>query len=82
MDNNYIDEKIDYIINEAKTSSQRKITRGEKISRAVGNLSIKMAKQNNDSLYKKYKKHRDLYKDLKAKIIKKYGPKVRSQARK
>lgn len=78
-----IDKYIDEIfLNEAKTTTQRKVTRGEKISRAIGNLSIQRAKKENDSLYKQYKKHKDKYKDLKAKIVKKYGPRVRSQARK
>lgn len=77
-----IDRYIDEILQEAKTSSQRKITRAEKISRAIGNLSVQKAKENNDSLYTKYKKYKDLYKNYKQKIIKKYAPKVRSQAKK
>lgn len=77
-----VDKYIDELLNEAKTTSQRKVTRGEKISRAIGNLAIQRAKKENDSLYKLYKKHKDKYKDLKAKLVKKYGPRVRSQARK
>lgn len=75
----YID---DLLLNEAKSTSQRKVTRGEKINRAIGKLAVQKAKDENDSLYDRYSKYRKLYKDAKAKIIKKYGPRVRSQARK
>lgn len=78
----YIDDYIDDLfLNEAKTTSQRRVTRGEKISRAIGSLAVQRAKKQNDSLYQLYKKHKDKYKDYKAKIIKKYGARVRSQAR-
>lgn len=82
MDKKDLDLIIESCMNEAKTTSQRRITRGEKISRAIGNLAVQQAKKNNDSMYKQYKKYKDLYKKFKAKIVKKYGPKVRSQARK
>lgn len=69
-------------IYEAKQASTRRVTRGEKISRAIGSLAISMAKRRNDPDYKQMKKYLDLYRKHKSKIIKKYGPKVRSQARK
>lgn len=85
MSNNFknmLDEYFDYLVNqEAKKTSRRTVSRDEKIKRVTSNLAIKKAKDENDAMYKQYKKHKDLYKKYQEKIVKKYGPKVRSQAR-
>ena len=51
----------------------------ERISKRT---AIRMAMLNNDSLYTKYKKYRDLLLETRAKIYTKYGNKARIEARK
>jgi hypothetical protein len=76
--NNYIENLIKQ---EAKKTSRRTVSRKEKIKRVTSNLAIKKAKDENDPLYKQYKRHKDIYKKLQTKIVNKYAPKVRSKAR-
>lgn len=68
-------------IEEGKRTSRVVITRATKIKRATGQLASKEAKDRNDSLYKKMIFHRDLYFKYRDLIHKKYGPRVRSRAR-
>lgn len=81
MSDEWLDNLLEEI-HEAKQASTSRVSRGAKISRATGSLAISKAKQENDPDYKQMKKYLDLYRKHKQKIIKKYGPKVRSQARK
>lgn len=66
---------------EAKATSIVRVSRKEKVSRAIGTFAIQMAKEKNDPLYKRYEKFRKKYLDAKERIIKKYAPRVRSKAR-
>lgn len=68
-------------IEEGKKTSRVVITRQTKIKRAIGQLASKEAKNRNDPLYDKMIFYRDLYFKYKDKIHKKYGPRVRSKAR-
>ena len=71
----------EFITTEAKSSSQTRITRQAKISRAIGSLASGMAKQKNDPLHKRMMYHLDLYKRFKQQIMNKYSSRVRGQAR-
>ncbi len=68
--------------NEAKTTSQTRITRQAKVARAIGSLSTSLAKKQNDPLMKRMQYHLDLYKKFKNKIMVKYASRVKTQARK
>jgi len=70
-----------FLAKEAKTTSQTRITRQAKISRAVGSLASNFAKQRNDPLHKRMLYHLDLYKKFKQQIMNKYASRVRGQAR-
>lgn len=59
-----------------------KSTRGGKFSRLSGAMAIKMARENNDPMYKKMKKSKDRYLEYKDKLRQKYGQKGKQMARK
>jgi len=67
---------------EEKSSSMVKMTKQQKISRATGALAVGMAKKKGDPAYTQMIKYKTLYIKFKEKITAKYGPRVRSQARK
>ncbi len=73
----------DYLdsLEEGKRTSRVVVTRATKIKRAIGQLASKEAKERGDSLYDKMIKYRKLYFKYRDMIHKKYGPKVRSRAR-
>lgn len=73
----------DYLDNlqEAKRASRVVISRQTKIDRAVGQLATKEAKDKGDPLYVKMNKHKKLFRKYKGMIHQKYGPRVRSKAR-
>lgn len=52
------------------------------LKRLAGRAAVRMAKNNNDTLYKEYRKYRDKLLEVRAKINKKYGAKAMAQARK
>lgn len=66
---------------EEKTST---IRRNNLVKRRTfaGRSAIQICKQMNPSLYRKYKKHKDLFKGLKQKINRIYGAKARANANK
>lgn len=68
-------------LEEGKKTSRTVITRQTKIKRAIGQLASKEAKDKNDPLYKKMIFYRELYFKYRDMIHKKYGPRVRSKAR-
>ena len=76
-----LDKTLLEIHQEAKATSIVRVSRKEKVSRAIGTFAIQMAKEKNDPLYKRYEKFRRKYLDAKERIIKKYAPRVRSKAR-
>jgi len=53
----------------------------EKLKRAAGKKAIQIAKENNDPVYKMYKKHRRLYLIAKLRLIRKNLPKAMSLVR-
>ena len=69
-------------IQEAMRTTRIKISRETKIRRAEGQLATKMAKDRNDSLYKKMVKYREKWQKYKELIRKKYVARVRSKAKK
>lgn len=73
---NYLDS-----LEEGKRTSRMVVTRATKIKRATGQLASKEAKERGDSLYDKMIKYRELYFKYRDMIHKKYGPRVRSKAR-
>lgn len=64
-----------------KSTSVINRSRNQKYGALGASFAINMAKKNNDPLYKKYKRYRDMFIDQKKKIIEKYGSRGRMQAR-
>lgn len=64
-----------------KRTSRTTVTRQTKIKRATGQLASATARKRNDPIYKRMVYYRDLYFKYRQMIHKKYGPRVRSQAR-
>jgi hypothetical protein len=84
MSQGNIDNKVTEYLNsldESKLTSKATITGQSKIKRAAGQLSSIAARKRNDPLYKRMVKYRDLYHKYRNMIHDKYGPRVRSQAR-
>lgn len=75
--NNY----LDYLF-EIKKTTITKVTRPTKIKKATGQLATIYARDKNDPQYKKMIYYRDLYYKYRNMLHKKYGPRVRSRARK
>lgn len=57
-------------------------TKVQKIKALAGSLAVRMAKENKDPMYAKYKKFRDNFMKFKAVIQKKYARKALPLARK
>ena len=53
------------------------LTRERKIKMLIGTIAIKLAKKNNDSLYKRYAKARQIMLKLRKAIIKRYRNRAR-----
>lgn len=64
-----------------KRTSRTTVSRQTKIKRATGQLASAAARKRNDPLYQRMKKYRELYYKYRTMIHKKYGPRVRSKAR-
>jgi hypothetical protein len=76
-----IDPITDHILNEIKTQSKTTISPQTKIKRAAGQMASIEARKRNDPLYQRMTKYKDLYFKYKEMVYKKYGPRVRSKAR-
>jgi hypothetical protein len=76
-----IDPITEHILNEAKRTSRTTIHRTTKIKRATGQLASIEARRRNDPVYKRMVKYRELYFKYREMLHKKYGPRVRSRAR-
>jgi len=76
-----IDPITDIILDEAKRTSRTTIHRQTKIKRATGQLASIEARKRNDPVYKRMVYYRDLYFKYRKMLHKKYGPRVRSKAR-
>lgn len=81
MDLNKINNLVDVILDEIKTTSSSDITRQSKIKRAAGKMASTQARKHNDPLYKRMIYFKDQYLKYKEKVHQKYGPRVRSKAR-
>jgi len=57
------------------------VTKRQKIDRRAGLEALAIAKEKNDPLYRKYKKFRGKFMDVKEKIMKKYRKKGLLKAR-
>ena len=77
----YLLEDIGEELSEAKRTSRTTISRQTKIKRATGQLASSAARKRNDPLYQRMVKYRDMYYKYRKMIHKKYGPRVRSKAR-
>ena len=77
-----LDPITDQILNEApKKTSRTTIHRTTKIARATGQLASIEARRRNDPIYTRMVKYRTLYFKYREMLHKKYGPRVRSKAR-
>lgn len=76
-----IDPLTKEILEEAKRTSRTTIKRSTKIKRATGQLASVAARKRNDPIYQRMIKYRDLYFKYRSMIHRKYGPRVRSRAR-
>ncbi len=64
-----------------KTTSIKRITKQSKLKLLIGKLAVKIAKEKNDPLAKKYDRTRKKYFDIKDKLNIKYGKQARVLAR-
>jgi hypothetical protein len=69
-------------LQESKRTSVTRVTRDTKIRKATSQLSSLEARKKKDPLYGRMIYYRDLYLKYRSQIYKKYGPRVRSKARK
>ena len=76
-----IQEKNKELTEAPKRTSRTTVSRQTKIKRATGQLASAAARKRNDPLYKRMTHYRDLYFKYRTMIHKKYGPRVRSKAR-
>jgi len=76
-----IDPVTDHILNEIKTQSKTTISPQTKMKRASGQMASIEARKRNDPLYQRMQKYKDMYFKYRAMVHKKYGPRVRSKAR-
>jgi len=60
-------------------TSTTRITKQAKLARLGAALAIRLAKEANDPLYRKYKKFKDKWKEYRLRIVKKYRNKARGQ---
>jgi len=75
-------QELDEIMQEGVSASTIRVTRKDKLNMASGAASLRIAKMNQDPLYKQYKKLRAMALKVKAKLKTKYGSKGRRAARK
>jgi len=76
-----VDDIVDKLLDEIKTDSVSNITRRSKIKRSAGQMASNQARKHNDPLYKKMIYFKDQYYKFRKKVHQKYGPRVRSKAR-
>ena len=76
-----LNELVDNILDEIKTTSSSDITRRSKIKRTTGQLATLQARKHNDPLYIKMIQFREQYYKFKKLVHQKYGPQVRSRSR-
>lgn len=77
-----LDPITEHILNEApKKTSRTTIHRTTKIARATGQLASIEARRRGDPVYKRMVKYRELYFKYREMLHAKYGPRVRSKAR-
>jgi hypothetical protein len=81
MELNKVDDLVDTILDEIKTTSASDITRQSKIKRSAGQMASAQARKHNDPLYKRMIYFKDQYYKFREKVHQKYGPRVRSKAR-
>ena len=76
-----IDPVTDHILNEIKTQSKTTISPQTKVKRAASQMASIEARKRNDPLYQRMEKYKEMYFKYRAMVHKKYGPRVRSKAR-
>ena len=81
MELDQLTEQVLEDLQEAKRTSRTTLSRQTKIKRATGQLASVTARKRNDPIYKRMVKYRELYYKYRAMIHRKYGPRVRSKAR-
>jgi hypothetical protein len=77
----FLDEYLSILHEKPKRLSRTKVTRATKIKRATGQLASIEARKRNDPVYKRMVYYRELYFKYRNMLHKKYGPRVRSKAR-
>jgi len=82
MDDDLLDMILDDLFYEAKVSKRGPvITQVSKIKRATGQMANNQAEKSKDPLYRQMQKYKQLYYKYRNLIHQKYGPRVRSKAR-
>ena len=82
LDIEHMDIMDDDEINEVLKMSMTRISRQQKLERLGGSMAARLAKQKNDSDYKKMIKYKNLWKKFKTKVMRKYGMRGKQAARK
>jgi hypothetical protein len=81
FDESQQDPSDDFLLETPKRTSRAVISRNTKIKRATGQMASAQARHRNDPLYKRMIHYRELYYKFREALHKKYGPRVRSAAR-
>jgi hypothetical protein len=77
-----LDPITEHILNEEpKRTSRTTVHRTTKIKRATGQLASVEGRKRNDPVYHRMVKYRDLYFKYREMLHRKYGPRVRTKAR-
>jgi hypothetical protein len=77
----FIDNVLEHLQESPKRTSRSTITMQTKINKATGLLSSVEARKKNDPLYKRMLYYRDEYYKYRDMIHRKYGPRMKSKAR-
>jgi hypothetical protein len=82
MEDHLLEQELEDLLSEApKRTSRARISRQTKIKKATGQMASAQGRKRNDPLYKRMIHFRELYYKYRAALHKKYGPRVRSRAR-
>ena len=88
MDDHFLDQQLEQLLTEdeslteaRKRTSRTTVSRNTKIKRATGQMASAQGRKRNDPLYKRMIHYRELYYKFREALHKKYGPRVRSRAR-
>lgn len=81
MSKNIIQEFLNNNLNEVATTTVR-VTKRTKVRQQTGISAMRLARDAGDPLYRKYRRYKEMYLEVRRKILNKYGRRGRRLARK